>query len=54
MIRVSRMLGDNETREIAIDVQLPATQFDSVHILFWNGGSSKQLTIDDVKVWAFE
>lgn len=54
MIRVYRLLGDHQTRNIAIDMKLPAAAvYDSVNILFWNGASDKPLWIDSLEVKAF-
>ncbi len=53
MIRVYRLLDNNQTRDITIDLNLPGASFDSVNVLFWNGGSDKPLWIDDLKVDAF-
>jgi len=53
MIRVYRLLGDNETRTISLDMKLPHASYDSVNVLFWNGGSDKPLWIDDLEVRAF-
>ncbi len=53
MIRVYRLLEPNQTRNISIDVKVPQTTFDSVHILFWNGDSNKPLWIDNLEVKAF-
>jgi len=53
MVRVYRLLGDGETKRISVDMRLPQQKFDSVNILFWNGGSVYPLYIDSLKVWSF-
>jgi len=53
MIRVYRLLGDHETKNISMDVRLPDVPFDSVHVFFWNGGSDKPLWISNLEVRAF-
>jgi hypothetical protein len=53
MIRVARLLDDNETRDIAIDIKLPDRHYDSVSIWFWNADSDKELIVDDIKAWTF-
>ncbi len=50
-IRVFRILSDNDTREIYIDVKLPSHQpFDRAEILFWNADSDKPLAVDQLRV----
>jgi hypothetical protein len=53
MIRVQRLLIDNQTREISVDVKLPAEHFDAVRIRFWNGDSDKELFVDHLQAWQF-
>ena len=53
MIRVYRLLDNNQTRNISIDMKLPGVSFDSVHVFFWNGGSDKPLWIYNLEVKAF-
>jgi len=52
-IRVQRLLIDNQTREISVDVKLPAEHFDAVRIRFWNGDSDKELFVDHLQAWQF-
>jgi hypothetical protein len=54
MIRVYRILADQQTKTISLDMKLPAADYDSVNVLFWNGSSDKQLWIDDLKVTVFD
>jgi hypothetical protein len=54
MIRVYRLLDNNETRDVTIDMKLPATPFDSVSLLFWNSGSDKPLWVSNLQVEAFD
>ncbi len=50
-IRVFRILNDNDTREIYIDVKLPSRRsFDRAEILFWNADSDKSLAVDQLRV----
>jgi len=53
MVRVYRSLGDGETKKITVDMKLPKQKFDSVNILFWNGGSERPIYIDSLKLWSF-
>jgi hypothetical protein len=54
MVRVTRLLDHNETKNISIDMHFPDTNVDSVHVLFWNGGSDLPIWVDNLKVWTFE
>jgi len=54
MERVYRVLTDQDTKTINLDVKLPEAACDSVHILFWNGSSDKPIWIDDLKVFSFK
>ncbi len=53
MIRVYRLLGENETKSISLDMKLPKKGLDEIDILFWNGASDIPIWIDDLKVWGF-
>ncbi len=53
MIRVYRLLDNNQTRNISVDMKLPEAGFDSVNVFFWNGGSEKPLWIYNLEVKAF-
>jgi hypothetical protein len=54
MMRVYRLLDNNETRDVSIDMKLPETSFDSVNVLLWNAESDKPLWVDNLEVEAFE
>lgn len=51
--RPQRFLNNNEPRVIACDMKLPDVHYDSVAILFRNVKSDQEITIDNLKVWAF-
>lgn len=53
MVRVFRVLNDNETKRIYFDAKLPG-EFDRVSVYCWNAESDKPLLIDDLKVFLFE
>lgn len=53
ILRIPRFLGNGETKEIYLDCPIPKEPFDSIIIIYWNGGSDKHVTIDDLKVWSF-
>jgi hypothetical protein len=53
MERVYRLLDDGETKNISLDMRLPRTNYDSIHVLFWNGGSDKPIWIDNLEVSVF-
>ena len=53
MIRVYRLLDENEKKNISLDMKLPQQHYDSVSISFWNAGSDKELAIDSLRAWSF-
>lgn len=53
MIRLDRLLQNNSTRSIAIDMKLPKEHFDSLQFWVTNYFSDKPIIIDDIKVWSF-
>ena len=54
MYRVYRLLGDNETRTLYLDMNTRGVDYDSISVGFWNGSSDKPLLIDNIKVNAFD
>jgi len=54
MIRVDRMLYDNDTKDIAMDMKLPAEHFDSLQIWVSDYFSDKKIALDDIVVWTFD
>ena len=55
MIRVQRLLGVNDWREIHIDLKIPEGQiFNNVKVKFWNAGGTKELWVDDLKIETFQ
>lgn len=53
-IRVFRMLNDNETKEIYIDLLLPKRPYNKAEVFFWNADSDKPLAVDQLRVEQFE
>ncbi|HFC01279.1 MAG TPA: hypothetical protein ENJ53_10785 [Phaeodactylibacter sp.] len=54
MIRVHRLLKDNEWRRISLDIKIPKGQkFDKVVVKFWNAGGTKEIWIDDLQCAIF-
>lgn len=53
MVRVFRVLNDNETKHVYFDAKLPG-EFDRVSVYCWNAESDRPLLIDDLKVFLFE
>jgi hypothetical protein len=47
------MLFDNDTKDIAMDMKLPAEHFDSLQIWVSNYFSDKKMGIDDIVVSTF-
>ncbi len=53
-LRPGRLLADNDTRRVHIDLKLPDRPFDRVQIEFWNSGGAKPMAIDELEVFAFQ
>lgn len=53
-IRVFRLLNDQDTREIYIDLLLPRVPFNAAEILFWNADSDKPLAVDQLRIERFD
>ncbi|HRD82541.1 MAG TPA: hypothetical protein PLL53_17400 [Saprospiraceae bacterium] len=53
-IRVFRLLNDNETKEIYLDLRLPDRPFNRAEVFFWNADSDKPLAIDQLRVERFD
>lgn len=52
-LRVSRFLGDGETKDIYLDVKLPEKNFSSLTFVFRNELSDKEILVDNIKIWEF-
>jgi hypothetical protein len=50
MIRVHRILVDNETKNIRFFAKKPCTSFDRITLSFYNAQSTKTLLIDNLKI----
>jgi hypothetical protein len=53
-IRIFRLLGDNETKDLYIDLLLPRRAFNQIEVLFWNADGDKPVAVDNLKVERFE
>jgi len=53
MLRVNRLLNEGETKDISLDMKLPAARYDTLQIWFKNILSDKDLTVDNIKAWDF-
>ena len=53
MVRVFRVLQDNETKRIYFDAKIPDA-YDRVIVSCWNADSDRPLLLDDLKVFLFE
>ena len=53
MLRVYRLLNENETKEISLDMKLPTEPYDSLQIWFKNELGDKELVVDNIKAWGF-
>lgn len=54
MIRVSRLLGEKEWKEIGFDTKIPDTEFDKIKVYLWNADGDKSLWMDDLSVSYFD
>lgn len=52
-IRIQRLLNENETREIFVDVRVPREPFDTVSVFLWNADGQKPLVMDNLRIEAF-
>lgn len=52
-LRIFRFLHDGQTRNIYLDARIPKKDFDKIIINYWNPGGQKSLSIDNLKVEAF-
>ncbi len=53
MIRVHRIMMDNETKNLSIFMNVEGEHFDSVAVGFWNGGNRCITWFDNIKVYGF-
>ncbi len=53
MQRVYRLLDENGSKVIALDMKLPKVEYDSVQVLFWNGAGENPIWIDGLNVASF-
>ncbi len=53
-IRVQRLMGDGENKELYVDAQKPKKAFDKIGILFNNMDSKLPIEIDNLKVITFD
>lgn len=53
-LRVHRLLNDNETKNIFIDMKAGNIDFDQAGIYFWNPASDKPLIVDNLQVVTFD
>jgi hypothetical protein len=54
MIRVQRLLNDNETRDLSMDLKISDKSADRVEIYFLNANSDKTVWVDDLKLSQLE
>lgn len=53
-LRVHRLLNENETKNIFIDIKTSNIDFDEVGIYWWNPASDKPLIVDNLQVVTFD
>lgn len=53
-IRIFRLLGDNETKDLHIDILLPRRAFNQAEVMFWNADGDKPIAVDNLRVERFE
>lgn len=50
MIRLQRHLGDNQTKQIYLDIIKPKQEFSTVEVRFWNSRGQKPITLSNLSV----
>ncbi|MCC2547067.1 hypothetical protein LJY25_11465 [Hymenobacter sp. BT175] len=50
MVRLQRALEDNWPATLHIDVHAPRQAYDNVTVSLWNGGGTKRIQLDDLKL----
>lgn len=53
-LRVHRLLNENETKNIFIDIKIGDIDFDEAGIYWWNPASDKPLIVDNLEVVTFD
>ena len=53
MIRVQRILNDNETKTISFDAKTPSEKFDKIVFSAWNANGEKEIFLGNLKIIAF-
>jgi hypothetical protein len=53
MIRVQRILNDNETKTISFDAKTPSEKFDKIVFTVWNANGEKEIFLGNLKIIAF-
>jgi len=53
-LRIHRLLNENETRNIFIEMKADDIDFDEVGIFWWNPASAKTLIVDNLRVVTFD
>jgi len=53
ILRIYRLLPENGTKRIYLDIKMPEQPFDEVGLQFWNASSNKALAIDEVEIIRF-
>ncbi len=54
LIRLHRLIYDGQVKQVYLDAKCPKKTFNRVELLFWNGGSSKPMYIDNIILEKFD
>jgi len=53
ILKLNRLVGDGQTKELSLDMKLPDQQFTDVSFTIWNDLSEHEVIVDDIRIWAF-
>ncbi len=54
LFRPTRMMNDNETRELFIDSKIPEKELTEIEVVFWSGETPHPVILDNLKIETFE
>ena len=52
-IRVQRLLDENTTGEVFLDIRIPAAEYDKCETYFWNPDGANRLLVDNIRAEVF-
>ena len=54
MIKIQRLMNDNQSKNIYIDIRKPKEPITDITVKFWNADGNKMITIGQLKVESFD